>query len=229
MATLVAAALSGCMGPADPGGPGAPAAPAETVESVDCLSPGLRYFNELGLSEPVDSETVAAPEPGTVPDGFVAAEATLCAIAMGEEIDETMTSAIKQTSYAGDLTSLVAAINMPSDPRSNGPCTMEFEFVPELFVIAETGEAIRAAWPVNGCGKTKPGIREALADLEIVDEQLLPVQSAQSGDPFASCLSQLPPDGQVMTEAPEPVEGLPAEPIPGETSVPDFAADAECG
>lgn len=234
---LLLSALTGCAGSGAPGASGGdPARPdAERVAAVDCLAPGLRHFSDFGIPEPTDGDHAPAPDAGGVPADFVPAEAVLCAGAFDADIDGVSWLAISETRYEGDLTDLVAALSVADDPQSTGACTMDYEMVPELWVVDEAGDAIRAAWPLDGCRKTKPEVREALAALPVVEEKMHPISRMDTGDPFASCLSQLPPGVENGTELePAPIESAPAEvpseePVPGQSAAPDYAADAECG
>jgi hypothetical protein len=225
-------ALAACGAGDDLGQPGAPAAPGQVATSADCLASGLRYFSDLGMPEPDAEEHAAAPEPGTVPAGFEAAQAVLCTGEFGAEIDGEQWQAVRETRYDGDLAPLLKALDEPSDARSTGPCTADYEIVPELWVVAENGEAVRAAWPTDGCGKTKPAVRTALSTLEVVDENLLPVARIEMVDPSSSsCLSQLPPDGGVIAEPFDPDEIEPGVVRPDSTvpsAAPGAASDLVC-
>lgn len=226
----LAVALAACSTPSDPGSTTAPAGVAETVASADCLSSGLRYFSDLGFSEAGDAEEhPAAPAAGSVPKGFTATQAVLCTGEMGAVIDGETWSAVRETRYDGDLGPLLAALAVPSDPPTDGPCTADYEIVPELWLVTEEGEAVRAAWPTDSCGKTKLGVRAALDALEVIAENLLPVAPVAGDAPLdAMCQSDLPSgievgDGGAVTDvAPT------SEPVPGATQVPGAAADAIC-
>ncbi|BDI23394.1 hypothetical protein [Herbiconiux sp. L3-i23] len=236
LAVAAAVALAGCAGPAQPGEPGGPAAPAVVADSADCLASGLRYFTDFGFdeSDAVDGEHEAAPAAGSVPDGFEAVQAVVCSGEFGVEIDGEQWQAVRETRYDGDLPPLLTALEEPSDAVGPGPCTADYEIVPELWLVAEDGQAVRAAWPTDSCGKTKLGVSAAIAGLEMVDENLLPVAKIELADPFATCLSQLPPgelqgevfEGEVLESIPSEIPG--ASPTAGPTADPGVASDQFC-
>ncbi|PVZ93809.1 hypothetical protein DDQ50_08450 [Amnibacterium flavum] len=224
IAALVGA-LAGCVATTEPA---APDRSAETVASADCLSSGLRYFSDLGLTESADGgQHPVAPAAGAVPDGFPATQAILCTGEMGTEIDGEMWSAVRETRYDGDLEPLISALAVASDAPTDGPCTADYEIVPELWLVTEEGEALRAAWPVDACGKTKPGVRAALDGLDVIAENILPIARVSTDPPLVVC-SELPgvqvgADGTVTDVAPT------AEPVPGTTSSEGSSVDGSEG
>ncbi len=159
--------LSGCAAP--PGDNARVVDAAEIVDAYDCLAPNLGGWaiHPVPSSSP-DPQHPDAPEAGRVPTGFAPTSAVLCDL-MANSIEdaEGRWTGVTQVTLEGDLTGLLRALSEPDDAPWPGPCTADAEFVPPLWLVDATGRAINAHYPRNGCGKTKPGVREALAGLEI--------------------------------------------------------------
>ncbi|MGM0930389.1 MAG: hypothetical protein ACQEXN_11850 [Actinomycetota bacterium] len=83
---------------------------------------------------------------------------------------EGLWSAVTEERLTGKIDALVNALAQPSDgPIANQACTADLELVPDLWLVDAQGQAMRAAWPTNSCGKTKPGVREVLGGMEVVE------------------------------------------------------------
>jgi hypothetical protein len=170
--------ISGCAGL--PGGAATPRAgngPAEIVDGYDCLAPNLdggvlppEFPGTRAPGEPVTEPPHGeAPPAGRVPDGFEPVVAVRCNLMASLEDAEGRWSAVTAETLAGDLGPLLKALDQPDDDKWLGPCTADMELVPPLWLADATGRAIRVHYPVTGCGKTKPAVREALADLTLVE------------------------------------------------------------
>jgi hypothetical protein len=72
---------------------------------------------------------------------------------------------VTAVTFAGDFAPLLAALAEHDDDDSNVACTADLEQVPPLWLVDAAGRAINAHYPENACGKTKPGVRDALAEL----------------------------------------------------------------
>jgi hypothetical protein len=154
--------LSGCVG--SPGGGGREVADARIVDGYDCLAPNL-----IDWALPRDSRSTAdpehpyAPKAGRVPDGFTPTAAVRCDVST--DIGDGQGFGVTEVTFASDLALLLTALAEPDDDDSNVACTADLEQVPPLWLVDAAGRAINAHYPENACGKTKPGVRDALADL----------------------------------------------------------------
>jgi hypothetical protein len=154
--------LSGCVG--TPGGGGREVADARIVDGYDCLAPNL-----IDWALPRDSRSTAdpehpyAPKAGRVPDGFTPAAVVRCDVST--DIGDGQGFSVTVVTLAGDLAPLLAALAEPDDDDSNVACTADLEQVPPLWLVDAAGRALNAHYPENACGKTKPGVRDALDEL----------------------------------------------------------------
>jgi hypothetical protein len=191
-----------------PGGPEPSRPEAELVEVVDCTT--ARHDLAPG--------TPSAPPPpaaGSMPEAFVPVEAIRCDALMATvEDEEGLWSAVTEERLAGDMDALVDALAQPSDqPRANQACTADMELVPDLWLVDAQGQAMRAAWPTNSCGKTKPGVREILGGMDVVESTQHKLELIQ---PRAAL------DANCPAEWKEPVAvGIAVAPIPA----PDLDAE----
>ncbi len=162
-AGAVALLLTGCTLQAPPGPQALP------QERIDCRSePG---------SMPPGSEMTAPnppiPVPGRVPAGFEASAALRCALEfadIGDEGDarDAMEISWRVERFEGDLAPLLAALAAPDDvPPPDQACTADMELVPALWLEGRDGVVVPVRYPRDGCGKTKPGVRNALDALEV--------------------------------------------------------------
>jgi hypothetical protein len=160
-AALVAATMAGCLIGCT--APEAKLTPFETVEVVgsivdgyDCTAPNLVGF----LNEPSESDALDAPARMRVPTGFKPVDVYRCNVlpALGE------VSAPTADRLDGDLEALLTPLAVPDSDIPDGVsedgealCTFSMEYPPELWLVDADGQAIRAQWPSNACGKTLPG------------------------------------------------------------------------
>ena len=184
LAGLLALAASGCASNA-PGAPDAPDAPggpvAEPVAEIDCRTEGTWMLpDELATPDP------AIPVPGRVPDGFEPAAALRCtSLTPGIEgtapVDDTPPGevVVQVERFEGDLSPLVAALAEPDDAiPADVVCTADMELVPPLWLEDVDGRLIPVHYPRNACGKTKPGVHEALDALELTSVSELTISAA---------------------------------------------------
>ncbi|QYF72327.1 hypothetical protein [Cryobacterium sp. PAMC25264] len=182
--------LSGCG--AGPGSGVLPRDIAKIVDGYDCLAPNLNYwaFPPDSTIAP-DPEHPYAPKAGWKPEGFAPTTAVRCDVVA--DIDEPQRFSITAVTFGGDLTELLAALAEPDDgDDSTAACTADWEFVPPLWLVDEAGQAIHARYPVDVCGKTKPGVRDALAALPVLDSTMMKLKEVQ---PLTT------PDGETLVPA----------------------------
>ncbi|MGG5752761.1 hypothetical protein ACQ3I4_09065 [Zafaria sp. Z1313] len=153
-----------------PDTPAGPRADAELVDGVDCSSASE-------VLSPPDPSAPRPPAAGAIPAGFVPVELIRCSFLMdGYEDEQGLWSAVGEEHLAGDLDALAIALDEPDDgPRMDMACTADLEIVPDLWLVDASGRAMRAAWPVNSCGKTKPGVHDVLAGMEVASTKRIPV------------------------------------------------------
>jgi hypothetical protein len=149
-------------------------------------------------------------EAGLVPPDYRAVAVLRCdPYASREDGDGIWAGALLQR-LEGDLEPLLAALAVPSNPRSLGPCAAIGYVSPELWVEDADGRVVRAAAPSDGCGAPKAvGLDEALAALGVVDETFIPeslVESAAATD--AGCATQA---SMLVLAGPDVVGDLPAD------------------
>ena len=212
LAAVCVVALTGCgngngNGAGNDNGNGSepPVSDAVIVDGVDCQA--SNQFESWGLppETPVPEQTAAAhtdpeqtqparpaPDRGRVPAGFDAVAATLCTLAFEPFVmNETGATSVTATRFEGDLEPLLAALSLPNDsPGINQLCTADLELVPELWLEDADGHAIRAAWPLTACNKTKRPAREALDGLTQTSTQTFRYAAAPE-----SMLPQLAQEG----------------------------------
>ncbi|WP_427017051.1 hypothetical protein ACQCSX_20555 [Pseudarthrobacter sp. P1] len=139
-------------------------APAVVRDRVDSVA-SARF-----AVSPPNATGSPAPEGGSVPEGFAPAAAVLCSTA-GGLVDGPggKGRAVVEERLSGDLAPLLAALAEPSDrARPDQSCTADLEIVPTLWLVDARRRAIIAEWPTTGCGKTKPGVHQALAGMATV-------------------------------------------------------------
>ena len=168
IAGLIALASSGCASNA-PSGPVAEPV-AEPAAEIDCRTEGTWMLpNALSTPDP------SIPVPGRVPDGFEPAAALRCT-SLAPDIEGTAPVDDQQAGevvaqverFEGDLTPLITALAEPDDPvPADLACTADMELVPPLWLEGVDGRLIPVHYPRNACGKTKPGVHEALDALEL--------------------------------------------------------------
>lgn len=157
--------LSGCAGP---GGGAEEVEAATIVDGYDCLAPNLAgWVLPYDSASTPDPQHPDAPAAGRVPEGFSPTTAVRCDLMAGIDDAEGRWSAVTAVTLAGDLTALLTALAVPDDGPWLGPCTADMELVPPLWLVDASGRAINAHYPSDGCGKTKPGVRDALAALTV--------------------------------------------------------------
>lgn len=149
-------------------------AAAEIVAGYDCLAPNLdTWVLPPEQTNTPDPEHPDAPDAGRVPSGFTPTAAVRCDLMATVDDAEGQWRGVTAVTLTGDLTPLVAALAEPDDAQFFGPCTADMEIVPPLWLVDATGRAINAHYPLTGCGKTKPGVRDALAALTVQDSTTL--------------------------------------------------------
>lgn len=183
LAAFIALGSSGCA--TNQAGPGPSEPPvAEPATAVDCRTEGSWM-----LPDAPATPDPAIPVPGRVPDGFEAAAALRCTLtwptegaAGADEVDQAPVDPVDAGVVAqverleGDLTPLLAALAEPDDPvPTDIVCTADLELVAPLWLEGVDGSLIPVHYPRDACGKTKAAVHDALAGLEVVSVEEVPV------------------------------------------------------
>ena len=167
-----------------------PAAAAQ--ETVDCRSEA----SSLPPNAERQVDDAEIPVPGRVPEGFEAVAALRCSLDLtlapapdlvplplefwpeGDSTPELhkpenpadVDIVWKVERFEGDLTGLLVALAAPDDvPPADLACTADMEIVQALWLEGRSGEVVPVHYPRNGCGKTKPAVRDALSRLPVTD------------------------------------------------------------
>ncbi|GGH49349.1 hypothetical protein [Microbacterium album] len=219
----LALALAACATPPEPR---PQAVPVPAVECGDGFSP------PEGL-----------PTPGGVPAEFSAVAAYRCDALRHFDDEHGSWSATARDRLEGDLGPLLEALAEPDDPRWPGACPAMQVIVPELWLIDASGDAIRVAYPSDGCRQPRTArVEAALAGLDVVEtvyERHRLIDSAEARR--AECLASRPatplrivaphalPDGALPDEALS--EDMVAHPLPrpGISTLPVPAPSREAG
>ena len=179
VAITLAVLLSGCAGL--PGFPAATDTPfAQLAAKVDCQAPNLNHEIVVRDGAPTQTnltaEHPAAPDPGRVPADFEPVAAYRCTFFGSLDDAQGRWSAVQVETLTGDFGQLLAALAEPTDQAGlNQVCSLDMEFVPELWLENADDEALRVAWPRTACMKTKPATHAALDNLDLTDTTLLPL------------------------------------------------------
>ena len=163
--------LSGCVG--TPGGDASKVDVAKIVDGYDCLAPNLiDWALPRDKRSTPDPEHPYAPKAGRVPEGFTPTTAVRCDVVA--DIDDGQEFSVTAVTFSGDLAPLLAALAEPDDDDdSTVACTENLELVPPLWLVDAAGRAIHAYYPEDACHKTKPAVRDALAELTVQESRML--------------------------------------------------------
>jgi hypothetical protein len=156
-ALLVVSAVSGCAQQLAPG------PEVEPLSAIDCRSePSSAPW--FGSTTPDPS----IPVPGRVPGGFEASAALRCTSVHVDDVADPPELVAEVERFEGDLEPLLDALAEPDDAAPpNLACTADMEIVPALWLEGRDGKVIPVHYPRDACGKTKAGVRDALASLHV--------------------------------------------------------------
>lgn len=115
------------------------------------------------------------PDAQPLPAGIEASAVVVCRTQSRSYAGEgTWTVLVEQRATTG-LQPLVTALHAASEPRGDGPCTLELVVVDWFAVVDASGRWWHPAIPQTSCGKPQPAVVAALGslDLETVSETRL--------------------------------------------------------
>ncbi|MCU6479486.1 hypothetical protein [Arthrobacter sp. A2-55] len=142
--------------------------PARILAGANCLTTA-HWYEGNGLADP------SAKDMGGIPEGFQPVSVVECT-AFGDNVTDARGTwrTITQKRLSGDLVPLVKFLHTPSD-KAVGKlvCEASLEITPDLWLLDATGRAIHVKWPLTACHKSQPGIKEALAQLHVVETTVL--------------------------------------------------------
>jgi hypothetical protein len=104
---------------------------------------------------------------------------------------------------ATDLTVLLAALRLPDTAPTTDACTLEGPWVPNLLLLDGEGRWIRPGLPVDGCGRPRPEVQEAVRGLRLTTVTEKVVRELESAEASASGCGQESSD-VVATETGDP-------------------------
>ncbi|MEH1017032.1 hypothetical protein V6U90_28530 [Micromonospora sp. CPCC 206060] len=116
---------------------------------------------------------------------------------------------------ATDLTTLLAALRLPDERLTTDACTLEMPPVPNLLLLDPQGRWIRPGLPVDGCGRPRAEVREAVRDLRLITVTEKVVRELESSGAAVSGCGQEWSD-MVATETGDPISLA----RPGRVSIP---------
>lgn len=173
----------------------------------------------------------AAPEatafPGTeaqrmpfLDDDFAADHAIFCR--SGPELRaDGGTDLFATEELVDDVTALVAALRLPSEPPGDGACTADMVVVPWFALVDASGRWARPGVPSDACGKPRIEVRDAIAKLTFIRVSAHPLGEIESAGAAKSGCSQQWAD-MVWVETTQPGRTFAtagADPLAGATQV----------
>jgi hypothetical protein len=122
-------------------------------------------------------------------DSFRPVRAVVCGSGSQKRPDGG-TDAVAVEDRADDIAALLAALRLPDEPRTDGPCAAVGFAGPWLALLDEQGRWIRPGLPVTECEWPRPELRAAVDDLTLsrVDTRVL--QETESAEAAAADCSQ---------------------------------------
>ncbi|MDP3951975.1 hypothetical protein [Microbacterium sp.] len=151
-------------------------------------------------------------EAGLVPKDFDAVAVLRCDPYASQQDGDELWSGVLLERLEGELEAVLAALAMPSDPRSLGPCPAVAYLSPELWIEGRDGNVVRVAIPADGCGAPKQvGLEAALDALTVVEQTFTRDSLLESiAATTAGCATQA---GMLVLAGLDEVDGMDAEPI----------------
>jgi hypothetical protein len=163
---FAAAALAGCTTSA----PERELMPLPTLSAEDLgLVPATCLAENL--TDPVRNG-VQVPEQTVIPDGFVPTGAVICEFDNAAGIVDHSLSLV-ETRHGGDLSAVLAAYAVPSEPRDG--CYADQMVPPTVWLIDDQGLGMRPIVPQGRCGGYKWEAIEAVNALPVTERIVHPI------------------------------------------------------
>lgn len=171
---VAAAVVGGCAGQSTGDGrPGGVPEVRPSWTSCDADGPDIAA---TAPALPVTGDSAILPRLG---DDFQPVAAVLCRQLPLRRSDggESM---MATESRADDITALVAALRLPDEPLTGGPCTADLVIAPWLALIDGEGRWVRPGVPHDACGKPRMEFRAAVDALTLKQVGARPVAELES-------------------------------------------------
>ncbi|MFC0503038.1 hypothetical protein [Micromonospora costi] len=211
---LLCLVLAGCAD-AGPAGSGIRESGPPKIEDrwTSCADAGVNPGTEPGAMVLSGSEAYDLP---LLDDTFTPVAAVLC----GQQVTARPGGGqdlVATEQRADEVTDLVSALRLPDAPRAAGPCTADMVVPPWLALLDDRGRWLRPGIPVDGCGKPRGEVREALGGLRLTTVGTRTLREVESAEAAAAGCDQRRAD-MVAVQAgigSGPVTGPPANPAVG--------------
>jgi hypothetical protein len=129
-------------------------------------------------AEPAVDATSPLPR---LDDSFTPVTAIVCFTGPARRADGGE-SQVATESRADDITSLLAALRLKDERRTNGACTLELPVIPRLVLLDRDGRWITPGIPQDSCGKVRVEVRRAVGDLRLTPVSSRPVRELESAE-----------------------------------------------
>ena len=144
------------------------------TSEVTCRAPNIVA---AVLSASVEVPGVGpAPEPGSIPPGFVPVRVVVCMEGAQPDVDAAHGRAVVETIREGDLSAVMVALSRPSQPKSPfslSDCSLSFGRPAVIWLVDAAGIGIRPAVPTErSCGQMSADPFVAINALPIVDRRI---------------------------------------------------------
>ncbi|MDV6278717.1 hypothetical protein R3Q06_35700, partial [Rhodococcus erythropolis] len=117
-----------------------------------------------------------APEPGSIPPGFVPVRVVVCMEGAQPDVDAAHAPAVEETIREGDLSAVMVALSRPSQPKSPfslSDCALSLGRPAVIWLVNAAGIGIRPAVPTErSCGQMSADPFIAINALPIVERRI---------------------------------------------------------
>lgn len=137
-----------------------PERPVAVIVSAELMSCDVPYPN---------SPRAVVDRTATVPKDFHPVAAVMCDSFLGEDVAADRTVVFGEERWEGDFSTVVDLLNRSSEHKTWFPDSCDSDYslavLPEFWLLDNEGRAVRPGYPVNSCGRAKPGALGAISDL----------------------------------------------------------------
>jgi hypothetical protein len=121
-------------------------------------------------------DAIAMPRLGS---GFAPVSVVVCAQGPRQRPDGG-TDLVATEGRADAIAALLAALRLPDEPHTNGPCTDDLPTVPWFALLDAQERWIRPGLPVDSCGKIRVEVRRAVDGLKLTEVSSRTIHAALS-------------------------------------------------
>lgn len=207
VALLALMAIAGCAQPRQPAG----AAPEADVRGP---------WESCPSAAPDEWHSADATELPNLPETFDPVGVVVCDVRPEVRTDGGQ-DLVAVESHADDIGELLAAVRLPDEPRWTGACTMELRVIPWFAFLDADGRWVRPGVPVDGCGKIRMEVVDALAALDLTEKSRRVVRELESAGAVAAGCAQSWADMVWVetTQSSRPPASRPIDPFPADAAV----------